>query len=275
VKRQDASALILGPSDFTLGGWIGNPNEQDGLFAGQYYLQQMQALAATSGKRVLDYFDEHYYFPFTDPISQLESTRSLWDPTFNAGTWVEKYYFDGPMMLLPRFRQWIAQYYPATKLAISEYSIDSGNKLITDALAEADVLGIFGWQGLDFAAMWSPPQPTDPIAFSFLLFRDYDGHGHGFGTTSVGASSAEQSTVSVYAAQGGRVLTMILINKTANALIIPVSIANPAPTGKARFFSYSGADLSAIHTLSPVKFAAGTGAVPLPAWSMNVLEIRL
>ena len=57
---------------------------------------------------------------------------------------MEKYYFDGPMQLIPRFQQWIGQYYPGTKLSFSEYSIDSGNKLVTDALAEADVLGIFG-----------------------------------------------------------------------------------------------------------------------------------
>ena len=30
---------------------------------------------------------------------------------------------------------------------VSAYSIDSGNKLITDALAEGDIVGIFGFQG--------------------------------------------------------------------------------------------------------------------------------
>ena len=43
VKQQDPSAQILGPSDFTLGGWIGTPSLQNNLFAGQYYLQQMAA----------------------------------------------------------------------------------------------------------------------------------------------------------------------------------------------------------------------------------------
>ena len=90
---------------------------------------------------------------------------------------------------------------PGTRLAITEYSIDSGNKVITDALAEADVLGIFGWQAMDLAAMWNPPQPTDPAAFSFLPFRNYDGRNHGFGNESVRAVSADQGTVSAYAAQ--------------------------------------------------------------------------
>ena len=41
IKQVDPTAKVLGPSDFTLGGWIGSPGDQGNLFAGQYYLQQM------------------------------------------------------------------------------------------------------------------------------------------------------------------------------------------------------------------------------------------
>ncbi len=275
VKQQDPSAVILGPSDFTLGGWVGTPSAQNTLYAGQYYLQQMAAGAQASGRRVLDYFDEHYYFNFSDAASQLASTRTLWDPSYNGGTWVEQYYF-GPMQLIPRFRQWIAQYYPGTKLSFSEYSIDSGQKLITDALAEADVLGIFGWQGVDLAIMWNPPQPTDSIAFSFLMFRNTDGQEHGFGDESVAASSTDQGSVSAYAAErGAHTLTLLLINKTPNALVSPVTLTNPAPTATAQLFSYSGADLAAIHKLAGVKFNAGAASVTLPGYSMLMLVVPL
>jgi hypothetical protein len=275
VKQQDPSAFILGPSDFTLGGWIGDPSQQNGLLAGQYYLQQLAAYDAARKHRLLDYFDEHYYFNFSDAASQLASTRTLWDPSFNGGTWVEQYYFDGPMQLIPRFRQWIAQYYPGTKLALSEYSIDSGQKLVTDALAEADVLGIFAWQGVDLATMWNPPQPTDPIAFSFLLYRNYDGAGHGFGETSVSATSADQASVAVYAAlRGAATLTLVLINKTASDLASPVTLVQSV-TGKAQMFSYSGADLGAIHRLAPVPFDAGTARVTIPGYSMNILVLPI
>ncbi len=275
VKQQDPSAQILGPSDFTLGGWIGNPSAQNNLFAGQYYLQQWATYDAANKHRLLDYFDEHYYFNFSDATSQLASTRTLWDPTYNGGTWVEQYFFNGPMQLIPRFRQWIAQYYPGTKLAFSEYSIDSGQKLVTDALAEADVLGIFGWQGVDLATMWSPPQPTDPIAFSFLLYRNYDGAGHGFGTTSVQATSADQGSVSAYAAlRGTNTLTLVLINKTGNDLAVPVTLAQPV-TARAQMFSYSGQDLTAIHKLAPVPFSAGAASVAVPGFSMNILAIPI
>jgi hypothetical protein len=277
VKQQDPSAQMLGPSDFTLGGWIGTPSLQNNLFAGQYYLQQMAAYAqAHHGKRLIDYFDEHYYFNFTDPATQLASTRTLWDPTYNGGTWVEQYWFDGPMQLIPRFRQWISQYYPGTKLAISEYSIDSGNKLITDALAEADVLGIFGRQPVDFATMWSPPASTDPIAFSFLLYRNVDGKGHGFGATSVQTVSADQGSVSAYGAlRSPKVLTLVLINKTTGALVTPVTVAGQTGNVAAAMYSYSGADLTAIHRLANVVFKAGAASVTVPGYSMNFLTVAL
>ena len=276
IKQQDPSAIVLGPSDFTLGGWIGTPGAQNNLFAGQYYLQQMAAYGAAHHRRVLDYFDEHYYFTFTDPASQLASTRTLWDPTYNGGTWVEQWEFDGPMQLIPRFQQWIAQYYPGTQVSFSEYSIDSGNKLITDALAQADVLGIFGRQQVALAAMWNPPQPTDPIAFSFLLYRNVNGAGLGFGGTSVQTLSADQGTLSAYGALlGANTLTLVLINKTANDLATPVTIAGQSGPASAAWYSYSGADLTAIHKLANTLFDAGTANVTVPAWSMNFLAIPL
>ena len=67
--------------------------------------------------------------------------------------------------------------------------------------------------------MWNPPAPTDPIAFSFLLYRNVDGNGNGFGTTSVQTASADQGSVSAYAAlRNAKLLTLMLINKTTGAL---------------------------------------------------------
>src|ERR1700727_3841833 len=105
------------------------------------------------------------------------------------------------MQLIPRFRSWISTYYPGTLLSLSEYSIDSGQKSIVDAIAEMDVLGIFGQQPIDFANMWSATAPTDPIAYAFRMFRNYDGNGSQFGHTSVSAVSTDQGTLSIYAAQ--------------------------------------------------------------------------
>jgi len=275
IKQEDASAAVLGPSDFTLGGWIGTPAVQNNLLAGEYYLQQMAAYQKAHGSRILDYFDEHYYFQFTDATTQLASTRTLWDPTYNGGTWVEKWYFGGPMQLIPRFQAWINTYYPGTKLAFSEYSIDSGKKLVTDALAEADVLGILGRQQVDFANMWSAPAPTDPIAYAFRLYRNYDGVGGEFGQTSVQATSSNQGSLSIYAATRAKdgALTVVVLNKTAAAIQTRLTVSSFTNQGAASIYSYSGANLKQIVSEGKVSLASNALEYKYPAYSATVIVI--
>ena len=275
IKQADATAKVFGPSDFGAGGWIGTTSQQNGLMAGQYYLQQMAAYEKANGTRVLDYFDEHYYPSFTDATSQLASTRTLWDPNYNSGSWEEKYYFNGAMELIPRFQSWISSYYPGTKLSLSEYSIDSGNKLITDALAEADVLGIFGRQSLDFANMWTAPGMTDPIAYAFRLYRNYDGNGSQFGGTSVEASSSNQSALSIYGAERSSdgALTMVVINKTTAAIQTTLAIQNFTNAGAAEIYSYSSANLTQIVSGGKVSLASNALSYNFPAYSATIFVV--
>jgi hypothetical protein len=276
VKQADGSALILGPSDFTLGGWVGTASQQGGLWAGQYYLQQMAAYEQANHVRILDYFDEHYYFDTSTPAAQLASTRTLWDPTFNGGTWVEQYDFDGPMQLLPRFKNWISTYYPGTKLSLSEYSIDSGQKSIVDAIAEMDVLGIYGREQLDFANMWSPPVPTDPIAYSFRMFRNYDGSGHQFGDTSLSAVSSDQGTLSIYAAQrsSDNAITVLVINKTTSAITGTIAFANLNLPPSAHAYTYSGANLTSIVHASDAAFSNANLGYSFPGYSAVLFVVQ-
>jgi hypothetical protein len=276
VKQADSTALVLGPSDFTLGGWIGNTSQQGGLFAGQYYLQQMAAYDKAHGQRILDYFDEHYYFDTSTPAAQLASTRTLWDPTYNGGTWVEQYDFNGPMQLIPRFRSWISTYYPGTLLSLSEYSIDSGQKSIVDAIAEMDVLGIFGQQPLDFANMWSAPAPTDPIAYAFRMFRNYDGNGSQFGDTSISAASTNQGELSIYAAQrsSDSAVTILAINKTTGALSSAIAIANLNLPATAQVYNYSQANLTSIVHASDAAITSGSISYTFPSYSAVLFVVQ-
>jgi Glycoside hydrolase family 44/Bacterial Ig-like domain (group 3) len=275
VKQVDSTALILGPSDWS-GGWIGDSTTQNGLFAGQYYLQQMAAYEQANGQRILDYFDEHYYPDVSTPAIQLASTRTLWDPTYNGGTTVEQYDFMGPMMLIPRLRSWISQYYPGTLLAISEYSIDSGQKSIVDAIAEMDVLGIFGQQPLDFANMWNPPGPQDPIAFAFRMFRNYDGNGSQFGDTSFSATSSDPGSLSIYAAQrsSDNAVTIMVINKTTSAVTSAISLANLNLPASAQVYTYSQASLTAIAHPSDAAITYGSLNYTYPAYSAVLFVLQ-
>jgi Glycoside hydrolase family 44/Bacterial Ig-like domain (group 3) len=272
IKQTDPSAKVFGPADFTLGGWIGTPSQQDNLYAGQYYLQQMAAYDQANHQRILDYFDEHYYGGGSTDGAELASTRALWDPTFNSGSWVEQYYFDGPMTLLPRFQNWIQTYYPGTKLAISEYSFSSGTNPLVDALTEADVLGIYGRQGLDFANLWTVPQPTDPVAYSFRLYRNYDGAGGQFGDTSVNSTSTDQGQLSVYGAlrSSDGALTVIAINKTTSAIPTGLTLANFTSNATAAVYTYSDANLAQIVAGTPLAVASNSVNYNFPAYSATV-----
>lgn len=273
IKQTDPSAKVFGPVDFTLGGWIGTPSKQNNLYAGQYYLQQMAAYDQANHQRILDYFDEHYYGGGSTDAAELASTRALWDPTFNSGSWVEQYYFDGPMQLLPRFQNWIQTYYPGTKLSISEYSFSSGTNPLVDALTEADVLGIYGRESLDFANMWNTPKPTDPVAYSFRIYRNFDGAGGQFGDTSVNSTSTDQGQLSVYGAlrSSDHALTVVAINKTTSAIQTSLSLANFSADSSAAVYTYSNANLTQIVAGSPVSVESNSVNYSFPAYSATVL----
>jgi hypothetical protein len=277
IKQADPDALVFGPSDFTLGGWIGTTSQQNGLYAGQYYLQQFASYDASNGTRSLDYFDEHFYGNAGDDAAQIQSTRALWDPTYNSGTWVEQYVFGGPMQLLPRFHTWINTYYPGTKLSISEYSMTGATTNIYDALTEINTLGIFGQQGVGLANLWIVPAPTDPEAYAFLLYRDYDGNGSQFGDTSVSATSSDptESKLAIFAAQrtSDSALTIIVVNETAAAIQSTLTLSNFTPTSTADVYTYSSANLSQIVSGSNVALSSNAISYNYPAYSATLFVV--
>jgi len=207
--------------------------------------------------------------------TQLASTRTLWDPTYNGGTWVEKWFFKGPMQLIPRFHQWIDEYYPGTKLSFSEYSIDSGKKLVTDGIAEADVLGIFGREGVDFANMWNTPAPTDPTAYAFRLYRDYDGAGGEFGNLSVSAASSNQEELSIYGAvrSSDGALTLVVLNKTPASITTKLTLQNFKAGTSVKAYRYGGASGNSIEDLGSVSLSANTLSYDYPGYSAVVFVV--
>jgi hypothetical protein len=267
IKAADPSALTLGP---VLWGWCAYfYSAADGCGIGAdyqahqntpfvaWYLRQMKAYQQQHGLRILDYLDLHYY-PQAQGVAlssaggsstqalRLRSTRSLWDPSYADESWI-----GSPVYLIPRMHAWVNQNYPSTKLAITEYNWGALDH-INGALAQADVLGIFGREGLDIATLWGPPDAAQPGAFAFRMYRNYDGAGHGFGETGVQAASADQETLSVYAAQGStnKALTVIVINKTAGGLTSSINMSGFTPAPKASVYRYSNASPGAIQHLA-------------------------
>ena len=274
IKAVDPTALVLGPSDF---GWqVYNPTTG----YSQSYLSAMAAYEKQHGQRILDYFDQHFY-PFETGVAnlpagsaatqalRLASTRSLWDPTYVDQSWV-----NAPITLIPTFHKYVNQNYPGTKIAITEYNF-GGLESVNGALAEADVLGIFAREQLDLATMWSPPTSSQPAAFSFRIYLNYDAQGSYFGETYVQSSSADQTQLAIYSAQRScdQSLTLVVVNKTANNIVSQLNLAGFAPDKNAQVYNYSSANLNAIVRRPDMPVTATGFAAMYPANSLTMIVI--
>ena len=303
IKQADPTAEVSGPAVF---GWMayfcsaldwvtgwstppdwrfdGNPidrNAHGGVPFLEWYLQQMRAYEEQHGVRILDYLDVHGYVqpeglafqPAGDAATQalrLRSTRSLWDPTYRDESWINDY-----VRLIPRMHEWVDNNYPGTKLAITEYNWGAAED-INGALAQADILGIFGREGVDLATLWGPPSSAQPAAFAYRMFRNYDGAGNGFGETSVSATSADQGQLAIYAAlrASDGALTVMVLNKTYVHLTSTVTLTGFAPASAAKVYRYSPANLAAIVAEPEQAVDAGGFTATFPAMSITMVVLE-
>jgi hypothetical protein len=290
IRRLEPEAVIVGPSlwgwsayfwsalDWESGdAWWNYPQDRmahdDEPFA-NWYLEQMAAYEQEHGERILDLFDLHFYpqdvslRPAGDRATQalrLRSTRLLWDQSYVEETWIQQ-----PVYLIPRMHQLVNDSYPGTGIAITEYNW-GGHEHINGALAQADVLGIFGAEGLDLATIWDPPESDQPGAFAFRMYRNYDGNGARFGSLGVPATSSDRSRVAVYAAltEDRRKLTMMLINKADSPITGKLEVHRFSAVSPVQIYRYSEADLSAI--VREADLAQLAGALELPPRSITLV----
>ena len=234
-----------------------------------YYLRAFKAAqdADPQHRRFLDYLDMHTYFAANDAMLKpagtsdrqravLESTRVFWDATYTEPQFRDPDNYTkllAPQMI-PRMKNWVAANYPGTKIAITEYNWGAPEH-ISGAVAQADILGIFGREGLDLGAVWGPPNLNQPLMFAFKIFRNYDNAGAEFGDASLAATSADQGKLAVYAARrtADHTITVVVINKTFGDLRADLTLGHFKAKGPANVYQYSGADLTQIRALPAVK----------------------
>ena len=294
-------------------------NAHGGVPLIEYYLQRFKAYDDTNHVRLLDYLDLHTYFTPQYPLNsnnsinlttagntaeqqlRLNSTRVLWDPTYidpdntNQPFPQPNYATDANYttscnipaqspQVIPMMKSWVAKDYPGTKLAITEYNW-GGQENVNGAVAQADILGIFGREGLDIGTLWGPPDPVTqtPGLMAFEAFRNYDGKNAMFGDMSLSSTSADQGKLSVYGALRTKdnMVTVVVINKTYGDLTSTLSVNNlPATTTSAQALLYSNANPAAIVaqpavTVTPPSGAATTSTLSatFPAQSITILVI--
>ena len=266
IKAADPKALIVGPEEW---GWPAyfysaadsawrakngyRPNSPDRVAHGNqdflpYLIAEFQRASVASGKRLLDVLSIHYYpqgGEYGNNVSpemqarRNRSTRSLWDPKYKDETWI-----NDTVRLIPRLKAWAAAY-PGTLTGITEYNWGAEGH-INGATAQADVLGIFGREGLDVAARWTTPATKSPTFQALKLYRNYDGKRGAFGETSVRAVVEQPDRLSTFAATraSDRALTIMVINKLTAATEVTLAVANFAAAKNAQLWQVTGDTLT-------------------------------
>jgi hypothetical protein len=298
VRALDPNAIIVGPEEW---GWwaqfLSGYDQQNGIGASgsdynthnkMYYypwlLSQLHSYQQSTGKQLLNVLSVHYYpqeLANSDDDSQAgqlirnQSTRVLWDPTYVDPSWLNEVGINnGIVNLIPTLKSWVNQYYPGLQTAITEYNWgDVAN--LNGATTQADVLGIFGREGLDIATRWTVPANPSPTYLAAQIYRNYDGHLSTFGDTSISATVPNPDLLSSFASvrSSDGALTVMVINKQQGSTPVSVSLANFVPGGTAQAFQISSATQPAIAQLGSLPVSNNSISATVPSQSITLLVI--
>ncbi len=294
IKASDPSALVVGPEEWgwsgylysgydqqygSLNGWgfLPDRNNHGGWDFLPWLLDQLRQNNTATGKRLLDVFTVHYYpqgGEFSDDVSssmQLRrnrSTRSLWDPNYVDESWINT-----QVRLIPRLKGWVTSYYSGTPVGITEYNWGAEGH-ISGALAQADIYGIFGREGLDMGSRWATPASSTPTYKAMKLYRNYDGNKSNFGDTSVSATGPNPDNVAAFAAQrssDGAVTVLVLSKYLSGSTPLTVSLAGFTSAGRAEPWQLTSGN--AINRLSNINFTGTSFSTSLPAQSITLFVL--
>lgn len=257
IKKSDSNALVIGGGFGSLescvsfpenSGWNKYKNEYSWFI--DFYLDSINRESKTKGSRLIDVLDVKY-FPdektsyginiISDDSEEanklrIQSVRALWDGSYtNDGEYKEFY------PLLPTLQASINEYYPGTKLSLTEYNFGGGGN-ISGGIAQVEALGCFAEEGI-FLACLSPEKNADTrYQYSAInLFTNYDGNGAGFGNVSVRAENDNIELCSSFAAidNDGR-LNIILANKSDSLTeTININISSEYKYSSAKIYGFS------------------------------------
>ena len=274
ITKIDPSAQIIGGTMFGWSEYMSLSDAPDAktenakLADGKgtyvdFLLASMKRAEEQHHRRLMHLLDFHWYpeargsVRITDkdvsPMTidaRLQAPRSLWDPAYVEKSWIAAAW-GKPIRLLRWLQERVDADYPGTKLAMTEYNYGVGDH-ISGGLAQADVLGVLGREGVYLATYWGDGagngQLPKYIKAAFQIFRNYDGKGGTYADTAVQATPAaagDLDKTSVFAAIDSKhpgTLTVLVINKeqhTAfNGKIEITPEAKGGPYTKADVFSF-------------------------------------
>lgn len=325
VKDADPAALTLGPEEWGYLGYFysgfdkqyldqngfANPPPDRTAHGNQdfipFVLQQLANNNTATGRRLLDILTVHFYPQSSQgstdvsPATQLlrnRSTRSLWDPNYVDESYIADL-AENKVQLVPRLKNWVATYYPGTKIGVTEYDWGAENHM-NGATTQADILGIFGREGLDLATRFAEASSGGPaigsgaptlgsaVSNAFKMYRNYDGQKSTFGDQSVAAAVPDPDQLSSFAAvrSADGVLTVMVVNKSlydpnnpTAQTAIDVNLTHYAGAGTAevwQLFAPNPNDMTqtTIQRRQDVSFVGANVNLDLPRQSVTLLVIR-
>jgi hypothetical protein len=295
VKSIDPNSLVAGPEEWGWPGYLYSGYDQQwsgantnynpanypdrtahgGQDFGPWFLSQLQARSQAAGRRLIDVFTLHCYpqegsvgTDAADSATALlrnQSTRQFWDTNYVDPSWI-----NSVIALIPRMRSWVTTNYPGTKIGITEYNWGAEPD-INGATAQADILGIFGREGLDLATRWTTPDPSTPTYKAMKMYRNYDGNKSVFGDTSIATAVPDPDILSAFGAvrTSDGAMTLMVINKDIlNASPFTMGITNFNATGTAQRWQLTAANV--ITQLANVSFTNNLLNDLVPAQSITL-----
>ncbi|MBS1651442.1 MAG: T9SS type A sorting domain-containing protein [Bacteroidetes bacterium] len=194
------------------------------------FLANMKQKEILDGIRYLDVLAIHYY---PEGISTnadiMQAPRSLWDTTYVENSWITANgngFTDGAAInMLPLTQKAINDFYPGTKLAITEYDF-TGRNIMEGAIAQADALGIFAKCDVYWATYFGIADSY--IGSGFRLFRNYDGANNKFGNLLMPSSTSNNALTSIYASVDNtnpNLMHVVLLNKGVTTTTANINFA--------------------------------------------------
>lgn len=288
VKRVWPEAPVTGFVSYGFNGLVTLQNASDagGRDFVNWYLDQAKAAEQSAGKRIIDYLDFHWYPEAqgggTRVIEQNngaevvaareQAPRSLWDTTYRETSWVADF-LKGPVNMVTRLKKQISDHYPNTKLAITEWNYGGGNH-ISGAVTAADVLGVYGREGVDLATYWAMTSDERFAYAGFRAFRNFDGAGATFGDVSVPASTSDVASVTVYASLRSNAtdkVVLIVINKATASKTVALRISHPTTFTKLSSYRIAGTSPELAKQADQQSGALNAWKLTLPAQTVSVL----
>ncbi len=262
----------------------------------EYLMQQVHNEEILQDRKLMDVIDLHWYPEATGGgvritgsettsavvTARVQAPRSLWDPTYTEtswvsqwGTWVGSPGTPGPIKLLPRVQRDIDDFDPGTKIAITEYNYGAGNHY-SGGIAEADVLGTLGKQGVFAAAWWDVGNGSSYVNAAFNMYRNYNGTGGKFGDTSLDAATSNLNNSAVYASVDSsdpNRMVIVAINRTGSAQTTGIAVTHDRIFDHAEVYRFTSSSASITRQADILLDLLNAFQYTMPAWSVTTLVL--